>query len=208
MVRFGYIHVLDYFLSHDPEQLQRQCRALLPIVASAWGRVNVLEWARDSAFKLEPDTAILEEAVDEASRHGQVAGTFQHPQQSCVALTSCVSPIKSWNFGSILAFHYVSLDHCCICAVLFLLSSSHRAEYTEKALASATVKRQLGSLEWWRKSGLPLKIGNVVSTQNPLLSCTFLRSCAGVIFPARLCLDGGFNRWASLRESPHNLLSE
>ena len=74
MVRFAYVHVLEYFQNNDPEQLQRQCRSLLPIVASAWGRVNVLEWARDSAFRLHPDPLVLEEAVDEASRHGQVAG--------------------------------------------------------------------------------------------------------------------------------------
>lgn len=74
MVRFAYVHVLDYFLAHDPAQLRRQCKTLLPIVASAWGRVDVLEWAQRSSFKLEPDPQTLEEAVDEASRHGQVAG--------------------------------------------------------------------------------------------------------------------------------------
>jgi hypothetical protein len=77
MLRFAFIHVLDYFLKHDPAQLHRECCTLLPVVASAWGRVNVLEWAQQSAYRLDPDPSTTEEAIDDASRHGQVAGESQ-----------------------------------------------------------------------------------------------------------------------------------
>lgn len=57
-----------------------QCRQLLPVVASAWGRTEVLQWAilDEDGPKLgtEMTREIMEEAVDDASRHGQVAGEF------------------------------------------------------------------------------------------------------------------------------------
>ncbi|SCV71825.1 BQ2448_4519 [Microbotryum intermedium] len=59
MIRFGYIHVLEYLLQHDPHQLRRQ--------------VNVLQWAREGAYGLDPDSTTIAESMDEASRHGQVA---------------------------------------------------------------------------------------------------------------------------------------
>lgn len=72
MIRFSYVHILQFFLERDPDQLRRQCGSLLPVVASAWGRVKVLEWAMNSPFQLKPDANELTEAIDEASRHGQV----------------------------------------------------------------------------------------------------------------------------------------
>lgn len=44
----------------------------------------------------------------------------------------------------------------------FWKASGLPLHYSEHALASATIKRQLGSLEWWKESGLPLKITNVL----------------------------------------------
>lgn len=74
MIRFSYIHLLDLFAKTDPRQLRKQCQTLLPVVASAWGRVEVLKWATESEFKLRPDRNVVAESVDDASRHGQVAG--------------------------------------------------------------------------------------------------------------------------------------
>lgn len=78
MIRFSFLHVLQHFLEIDEKQLREQCKTLLPVVASAWGRVEVLEWAigRESKFGLRIDENTMTEAVDDASRHGQVAGEF------------------------------------------------------------------------------------------------------------------------------------
>lgn len=74
MIRFSYLHLLNFFLKTDPEQLTQQCHTLLPVVASAWGRVQVLRWATESEFRLRPDRSTMAEAIDDASRHGQVKG--------------------------------------------------------------------------------------------------------------------------------------
>jgi hypothetical protein len=72
MLRFGYVHVLDYFSLSNLNQLKQECKQLLPVVASAWGRTSVLEWAQKSKLGLKPDSKTTAEAIDEASRHGQV----------------------------------------------------------------------------------------------------------------------------------------
>jgi hypothetical protein len=72
MLRFALIDTIDYLFRADEREFRHQCEHLLPVVASAWGRRTVLEWAKDSPFKLNPDPRIMAEAIDEASRHGQV----------------------------------------------------------------------------------------------------------------------------------------
>ena len=69
MVKFSYTHLLDVFWSQAPELLQQRCARLLPDLASAWGRIDVLEWAVARGFPLDGTT---EEAMDDASRHGHV----------------------------------------------------------------------------------------------------------------------------------------
>lgn len=69
MVKFSYTHLLDVFWSQAPELLQQRCARLLPDLASAWGRIDVLEWAVARGFPLDGAT---EEAMDDASRHGHV----------------------------------------------------------------------------------------------------------------------------------------
>lgn len=71
MIRFGYIHLLDWLYRVEPRQMHELCDELLPEVASAWGRVEVLEWAyRGSDFGL-PDV-VSPRAMDDASRNGHV----------------------------------------------------------------------------------------------------------------------------------------
>lgn len=41
MVRFGYVHLLDWLYSVEPSQMHTVCIELLPEIASAWGRVEV-----------------------------------------------------------------------------------------------------------------------------------------------------------------------
>lgn len=118
MLRFGYTHLLAWLHETEPAQLHRLCDYLLPEVASAWGRVNVLEWALRSGFGLPRH--LSESPIDEASRNGHVE-TLEWWRRSGLPLV-----------------------------------------YSEHALNSATVKRQIGALEWWRTSGLRLEIGNVL----------------------------------------------
>jgi len=121
ILRFGYLYMLDFFLKNEPEQLRKICSFLLPVLASAWGRVSVLEWAvaKGGQFKFDQDS--VQEAMDEASRHGHV-------------------DVLTW----------------------WKERSGYKLEYSENALSSATIKRQIPVLEWWRDSGLPLKIGYVL----------------------------------------------
>ena len=72
MLRLSLVDVLDYLLREDEQQLRYQCQDLLPVVASAWGRLDVLQWAKNSRFGLSPSPRVTAEAIDEASRHGQV----------------------------------------------------------------------------------------------------------------------------------------
>lgn len=95
MIRFSYLHLLSFFLEQDPRQLKEECGILLPVVASAWGRTDVLRWAMESGggrtrtggFDLRPDKETMAEAMDEASRHGQVEGTSRY--------SSCILPCPS-----------------------------------------------------------------------------------------------------------------
>ena len=70
------------------------------------------------------------------------------------------------TFGGTRDYLFVSSDHCFRRVSLSKLSgkSLSLVDYSEAALDSATFIRQLGSLEWWKNSGLPLKIGYVVSS--------------------------------------------
>lgn len=83
MLRFAFIDTLDELFRADEQQFRMQCEELLPVVASAWGRRDVLEWAQASPFRLNPDPRIMAEAIDEASRHGQVdsgSGPCRYPR--------------------------------------------------------------------------------------------------------------------------------
>lgn len=79
MIRFSLVHVLDFLFRADERQFRDECTDLLPVVASAWGRLAVLEWAKDSDFGLRPSPQTTADAIDEASRHGQVESAFRFP---------------------------------------------------------------------------------------------------------------------------------
>lgn len=71
MIRFSYIHILDWLYKVDPDHVHAVCDELLPEVASAWGRVEVLDWAyRKSSFGIQK--SISPRAIDDASRNGHV----------------------------------------------------------------------------------------------------------------------------------------
>lgn len=71
MIRFAYIHILDWLYKVNPDHVHAVCDELLPEVASAWGRVEVLDWAyRQSSFGIQK--SISPRAIDDASRNGHV----------------------------------------------------------------------------------------------------------------------------------------
>lgn len=69
MIRFGYVDMLAYLYTSQQKQLLRCAGSLLPTIASAWGRVNVLEFAKKQTWQwlYDPNP----EPINEASRHGQ-----------------------------------------------------------------------------------------------------------------------------------------
>ncbi|CCL99194.1 uncharacterized protein FIBRA_01209 [Fibroporia radiculosa] len=77
--RFCYIHVLEYFLTQNRSLFQSMFKNdLLPITASLYGRTAVLSWwkyAREQNpdILLPPKPTSIAEAIDGASRNGQVA---------------------------------------------------------------------------------------------------------------------------------------
>lgn len=78
-IRFGYVNVLEYFLTqHRPVFLSAFREDIIPVKASRHGRTAVLSWWKH-AFEQYPDLipplkpGTVAEAIDGASRGGQVA---------------------------------------------------------------------------------------------------------------------------------------
>ncbi|SGY22806.1 BQ5605_C019g08860 [Microbotryum silenes-dioicae] len=167
MIRFGYIHVLEYLLQHDPHQLRGQCRRLLPVVASAWGRVNVLQWAREGAYGLDPDSTTIAESMDEASRHGQVAAldfwkdSGLTPSYTEAALLSATiqrqkASLEWWrNSGLDLKIGPV-LDYASKEGTLEYLdwwaNSGLPCPYSKAALRYISQMGNIALLDWWKHS--------------------------------------------------------
>ncbi|GAA5942167.1 uncharacterized protein JCM15063_002027 [Sporobolomyces koalae] len=145
MLRFGYVHVLDYLARHDAPQLRAQLRQLLPVVASAWGRTTVLEWAQHSLALggLKPDPKTTAEAIDEASRHGQV------------------KVLDFWrNSGLPLYYSEAALDSATIKRQLGSLEWWKNSGLPLKigyVLDFASMEGSTVCLDWWADSGLPVR---------------------------------------------------
>lgn len=136
------VAVLNFFLRTDRAQLRWQCEILLPVVASAWGRVEVLEWARTSGYNLDPKIEIIAEAVDEASRHGQVA------------------VLDFWlNSGLDLDYSEHALQNASIKRQLGVLEWWRTSGLPLKignVLDFASMEGTTVCLDWWAASGLPV----------------------------------------------------
>lgn len=140
MVRFGYVGMLDYLLSVEPEQLHRLCDYLLPDVASAWDRVNVLEWALHGGFGILTDAT--ESALNEATVNGHVS-TLEWWKHSGVPL----------QIGNVM--DYASLDSK-TASLEWWAHSGLEGKYSRMALSNATNQGHTKVLDWWLKSGLQL----------------------------------------------------
>ncbi|KAF8622726.1 hypothetical protein AX15_006817 [Amanita polypyramis BW_CC] len=79
IIRFGYVHVLEYFLSHHRSLFESVFNndGLIPIKASRHGRIAVLDWWKHG-FEHRPDLLpppspdSIADAIDGASRNGRV----------------------------------------------------------------------------------------------------------------------------------------
>ncbi|KAM0747488.1 hypothetical protein T439DRAFT_328727 [Meredithblackwellia eburnea MCA 4105] len=172
MIRFSYLHLLQFFLKTDPRQLKRQCQQLLPVVASAWGRVEVLRWAvSESAMKLRPDRNTMAEAMDDASRHGQVqalefwksSGLPLHYSEHALSSATFQRKLGSlewWRksglslkIGNVLDF--ASMEGSTIC-LDWWSHSGLPAPYSKTALYHLSRAGNVLLLDWWKSSRHPL----------------------------------------------------
>lgn len=154
-VRFGYVHVLEYFLAHHralfPTVFQGD---LIPVTAAAHGRTAVLSWWRRAAEAhpdvlpaLSPRSAA--EAVDDASRNGQVGALdwwFAHRAQL---------PFEYSEAALEYASHRGHID------VLTWWRTQHRDHgvllKSGRAMDLASTAGRVDVLEWWARSGLEFK---------------------------------------------------
>jgi len=150
MIKFSYTHLLDVFWAQAPDLLQQQCGRLLPDLASAWGRIDVLEWAVERAFPLDGAT---EEAMDDASRHGHVdvlewwkTRSGREPLYSDHALLSAT--LKG-QIAVVRCGHAVSLI-----AQIRWWASSGLPLRIGRVLDYASMRPAPDMLEFWTRSGI------------------------------------------------------
>ncbi|BGO99653.1 hypothetical protein NBRC10513v2_003880 [Rhodotorula toruloides] len=179
MIRFSLVHVLDFLFQADERQFREECTDLLPVVASAWGRLAVLEWAKDSAFGLRPSPQTTADAIDEASRHGQVemldfwlnSGLPLH--YSDAALLSAtfkrqVRTLEWWKnsglplkIGNVLDF--ASMEGSTVC-LDWWANSGLPCRYSKAALYTLSKTGNIPLLTWWHRSRFPLSFDKEVLT--------------------------------------------
>ncbi|GAA5962916.1 hypothetical protein JCM3765_005918 [Sporobolomyces pararoseus] len=182
MLRFGYVHVLDYLAKEDLRQLKQECKLLLPVVASAWGRTTVLEWAKDSEFGLRPDSKTTAEAIDEASRHGQVevldfwrnSGlplNYSEAALDSATIKRQLGSLEWWkNSGLPLKIGYVldfaSMEGSTVC-LDWWADSGLPVRYSKAALYSLSKNGNVLLLDWWKQSRF-----NLVYDKEVLINAT------------------------------------
>jgi len=151
IIRFGYVNVLEYFLSQHHEMfLGAFVWDLIPTRASRYGRLNVLSWWKH-ALERHPDLIPLQEsitdAVESASRYGHV-------------------DVLDWwlNWGHTFeytdrALGYASANHHI--GVLEWFKRQHELTglplETGRAMKMASTEGHVEVLEWWARSQLDPK---------------------------------------------------
>lgn len=150
-IRLGYVNVLEYFLSQHHEMFSNVFKDdLIPIKASRYGRVNILSWWKH-VFEQHPDlmpppkSKSIEEAVDQASRNGQIASLdwwvekYGHPFEYTEA-----------------ALEYASAKNQI--AVLDWWKQQHKTRGVPlkigRVMDMASTAGHVGVLEWWATSQL------------------------------------------------------
>ncbi|GAA5850325.1 hypothetical protein JCM8547_001832 [Rhodosporidiobolus lusitaniae] len=171
MIRFSFVKTMDILLKNDEKQFRERCNELLPVVASAWGRGDVLQWAKNGRFRLRPDPKTTAEAIDEASRHGQVemldfwleSGLPLHYSEAALSSATIkrqLGTLEWWKnsglplkIGNVLDF--ASMEGSTVC-LDWWASSGLPCRYSKAALYTLSKSSNLPLLTWWRNSRFPL----------------------------------------------------
>lgn len=174
MIRFGYVHLLDWLHSVSPEQMHATCDELLPEVASAWGRVEVLEWAhRASSFGIS--SHLSPRAIDDASRNGHVkilqwwleTGitplAYSEDALNHATIKKQIPALEWWiasglplKIGNVLDFASMVKDGSSDLLDWWNDKSGLKGNYTKVALYEISKRGNVHLLKWWKDSGLPL----------------------------------------------------
>ncbi|PFH52103.1 hypothetical protein AMATHDRAFT_74400 [Amanita thiersii Skay4041] len=152
-IRFGYVHVLEYFLSQHYLLFQSLFKGdLIPINASLYGRTSILSWWKHGfeqhpTLIPPPSPGSVAEAVDGASRNGQVAA------------------LDWWlNSGHRLEYTVAALEYASAknqIAVLEWWKTQHRERglplKVGRVLDMASMAGHVEVLEWWAASQIEFK---------------------------------------------------
>ncbi|KAK0454632.1 hypothetical protein EV421DRAFT_1887213 [Armillaria borealis] len=180
-VRFGYVHVLEFFLSHHHGIFLSIFKGdLIPVKASRHGRINILSWWKHG-FEHHPDLVpppkpgSIADAIDGASRNGQIASLdwWMHCGHHMEYTEAALEYASSKNQIAVLQWwkeqherHKLPLK---IGRVMDMASTAGHVEvlewwatsqldpkYDRHALQHASCHGKVEVLEWWLGSGLPL----------------------------------------------------
>ena len=181
IIRFGYVNVLEYFLSqHHKMFLEAFGNDLIPIKASRHGRLNILSWWKHG-FEQHPDLVppakrgSIAEAVDRASRNGHVVSldwwlNWGQPFEYTEAALEYASaknqiPVLDWwkqqhKLRGLPLKIGRAMDMASAAGHVDVLewwaSSQLDPKYDRHALQHASCHGKLEVLQWWLGSGLPL----------------------------------------------------
>ncbi|KAF9469998.1 hypothetical protein BDZ94DRAFT_1279094 [Collybia nuda] len=180
-IRFGYVNILEYFLSaHHSIFLSVFKGDLIPIKASRHGRIEVLSWWKHG-FEQHPHlippptSGSIAEAIDGASRNGQVASldwwlSSGHPleyTEAALEHASAKSQISVLDWW--LRQHKLTGLPLKIGRVMDMASTAGNVEvlewwaasridpkYDKHALQHASCHGKVEVLQWWLGSGLQM----------------------------------------------------
>lgn len=181
-IRFGYENILEYFLSqHRDMFLQAFKDDLIPIKASRYGRVKLLSWwkhvvEQHAGLIPAPSAKSLEEAVDQASRNGQLASldwwldeyghSFEYTEASLeyASAKNQIAVLDWWKEQHKLKGFPLKtgrvMDMASTAGHVEVLewwaTSQLEFNYDRHALQHASCHGKVEVLQWWLGSGLPL----------------------------------------------------
>ncbi|PSR73753.1 hypothetical protein PHLCEN_2v10397 [Hermanssonia centrifuga] len=181
VIRFGYVHVLEYFLTHHRTIFKALYEYdLLPVTASHHGRTSVLSWwkhAREqcSSVLSLPSRASVAAAIDGASRNGQVvsldwwlhSGIPLEYTEAALEMASAKNHLdvlawwkeQSKGYGLVMKIGRV-MDIASRAGHVEVLEWWARTQpeikYDRQALYHASCHANVDVLQWWLNSGLQL----------------------------------------------------
>lgn len=181
MVRFGYVHVLEYFLTQHRVIFRNLYKHdLLPITASQHGRVSVLSWWKHARelypdFLRAPTSTSIAEAIDGASRNGHVKSLdwwlysgirleYTEVALEMASLKNRIEVLNWWKRSSkdnkvVMKIGKV-MDMASTAGHVQVLDwwARHQPEvkYDRQAMYHASCHGKVEILQWWLESGLQL----------------------------------------------------